>query len=122
MVAVFFAVVDVVVVAVVEVCSMLIRRSKIVLMLLVTGIAFSLNACGSAGQGSNSNPGLDPTDNTEAMRNADGTDAIGFDDAACQNQASGTNAVVEANIFEWHQGQIREITAPLTAVTSAPAL
>ena len=109
-------------VAVVEVRTMLIRSSKIVLILVLTGGAFAINACGSGGEGSNSNPGLNPTDNTEAMRNADGTDAIGFDDVACQSQATGTNAVVEANIFEWHQGQIREIKAPLTAVTSAPVL
>ena len=101
---------------------MLIRNSKILLMLLVTGAAAAVNACGSGGEGSNSNPGLDPTDNTEAMRNADGTDAIGFEDASCQSQTSGTNAVVEANLFEWHQGQIQEILSPMTAVTSAPVL
>ena len=101
---------------------MLIRSSKIGLFLAVTVAAVAANACGSKGQGSNSNPERNPTDTTEIAHNQDGTDAFGFDDASCQNQAMGANAVVEAGLFEWHQGKINKITAPLTAVTSSPSL
>ena len=89
---------------------------------LMIVIALSLSSCGSSGNGSPGDPVYDPNDTGETSQNPDGSDAFGFDDAACQSQQTGTNAIVEANIFEWHQGQIKESTVSLTAVTSSPAL
>lgn len=100
----------------------LFSRSPLALTVLAIAASLSLHACGSSGNNDPVDSSYDPNNTGETWQGPDGGDSMRFDDAACQTQASGANAVVEAGIFEWHQGQIHESVVPMTAVTSAPVL
>lgn len=98
------------------------RTRRMRLALFVAAGALIMQACGASGNIDPGDSSYDPTDTGETLQGPDGSDSMRFDDAACQSQPTGTNAILEAGIYEWHQGQIRESVVPLTAVTSAPVL
>ena len=97
-------------------------RGPLAFAVLSVAATMHLQACGSSGNNDPVASSYDPNNTGQTWQGPDGSDSMRFDDAACQSQVTGANAVVEAGIFEWHQGQIHESVVPLTSVTSAPVL